>query len=69
MNTKEMILLFASPWLLFASLFILGMAIDLRITEGSAGGYAIMCIPAAFYLLLKYVPAINTRDNKRKYYK
>lgn len=62
MNTKEMILL-------FASLFILGMAIDLRITEGSAGGYAIMCIPAAFYLLLKYVPAINTRDNKRKSYK
>ena len=62
MNTKEIICL-------FGSLFILGMAINLRITEGDAGGYALMCIPAAFYIIFNFTAPINNRNNKRKYYK
>jgi hypothetical protein len=56
MNTKEIICL-------FGSLFILGMAINLRITEGDASGYALMCIPASFYLIL----SINKREKRRRF--
>lgn len=68
MNTKEIIFL-------LGSLFILGMAIALRITEGSAGGYAIMCIPAAFYLLLyinniwyTYIIPLNKVERNTKFH-
>lgn len=56
MSTKEIICL-------FASLFIIGMAINLRITEGYAGGYAFMVIPASLYLIL----SINKREKRRRF--